>query len=426
MSTAEQWVEALHAHRPQEFDSRAHRRVVVVAAHPDDETIGAGGALLALQRAGAEVVLVVATDGEAAHPGSGPEQRRSLAAVRRAELDAALAALGLGHVPVHRLGLPDSALAENTDALREALRGLLAGADAYLAPWPHDPHPDHAAAGRAAAEAAPVTAHGWSYLIWTWAWSGPEHPELSWSRARTVTLTEADRAARREAVAAYASQLQPGPDGSSAVLAQGLLEHLDRPVDLLLREPRAIGAPADRFAQLYSDGRDPWAADSWYERRKRSVLLAALPRERYRRAVEPGCGTGELTVELAARCELLDASDYVAAAADRARVAVAGRPGVEVRTAALPESLPDGPIDLAVFSEVLYYLDDAALDATVERTVAALEPGGDVLVVHWRGWPAEAPRDAAATHRIVAAHPDLEVLAEHVDEHFLLHVLRRR
>ena len=428
MSTTDprEWEQALRTHRPEEFDARAHRRVVVVAAHPDDETIGAGGALLALDRAGAEVVLVVATDGEAAHPALGPHERRALAAVRRDELDAALAALGLGHVPVHRLGLPDSALAEHADDLRDALRELLADADAYLAPWPHDPHPDHAAAGRACAGAAPVTAHGWSYLVWTWAWSGPEHPELAWPRARTVTLTDADRAARRKAVEAYASQLRPGPDGSPAVLAEGLLEHLDRPVDLLLREPRAAGAPAARFAQLYADGQDPWAADSWYERRKRSVVLASLPRERYRSAVEPGCGAGELTVELAARCELLRASDYVADAADRARAAVAALPGVEVATAALPESLPDGPVDLAVFSEVLYYLDDAALDATVARAVAALEPGGDVVLVHWRGWPAEAPRDAAATHRVGAAHPDLEVLVEHVDEDFLLHVLRRR
>lgn len=428
MSTPQEWARALAEHRPGEFDAGAHRRVVVVAAHPDDETIGAGGALRALDRAGAEVVLVVATDGEAAHPGLGADDRRALAAVRRAETDAALAELGLGHVPVHRLGLPDSALAEHAPALRDALREHLAGADAYLAPWPHDPHPDHAAVARAAAEAAPVTAHGWSYLIWTWAWSGPDDRDLSWPRARVVTLTDDDRAARDRAVRAYASQLAPGPDGSPAVLAAGLLEHLNRPVDLLLREPRATAAPAARFAELYEGGQDPWAGDSWYERRKRRVVLASLPRERYRSAVEPGCGTGDLTLELAARCDHLLATDYVADAADRARAAVrtAGADGVEVRAAALPDSLPDGPIDLAVFSEVLYYLGDAALDATVERALAALEPGGDVVVVHWRGWPAEAPRDAAATHRVLVEHPDLDVLVEHVDERFLLHVLRRR
>lgn len=422
------WERALAAHRPPEFDAAAHRRVVVLAAHPDDETIGAGGALRALHRAGAAITVVVATDGEAAFPALGPAAREALAATRRAELDAALARLDIGEVPVHRLGLPDSALHEHTGALHEALRGHLAGADAYLAPWPHDPHPDHAEVGRAAAAVAPVTAHGWSYLVWTWAWTTPDDPALPWSRAYTVTLTADDREARRRAVDAYASQLEPGPDGAPAILGRGLLDHLDRRADLLLREPRSSGAPAERFAELYEGGRDPWSADSWYERRKRAVVLASLPRERYRRAVEPGCGPGDLTVALAGRCDEVLASDYVAAAVERARATVreAGLSGVEVRAAALPGAVPPGPVDLAVFSEVLYYLDDAALAETLERTVAALGPGADVLLVHWRGWPAEAPRDAAATHAVVAAHPDLDTLVEHVDEEFLLTVLRRR
>jgi len=46
--------------------------------------------------------------------------------------------------------------------------------------------------------------------------------------------------------------------------------------------------------------------------------------------------------------------------------------------------------------------------------------------VHWPGWPAEAPRDAAATHRQLTDDPRCATLVEHVDESFLLHVLRRR
>lgn len=66
----------------------------------------------------------------------------------------------------------------HADALRGALVPLLADTDAYLAPWPGDPHPDHRATGRAAAAVAPVTAHGWSYPVWMWAWSTPENPGL--------------------------------------------------------------------------------------------------------------------------------------------------------------------------------------------------------------------------------------------------------
>ena len=62
----------------------------------------------------------------------------------------------------------------------------------------------------------------------------------------------------------------------------------------MFRVPRSGSAPVSRFAELYAAG-DPWRADSLYERRKRAVVLASLPRERYRRAFEPGCGAGELT-----------------------------------------------------------------------------------------------------------------------------------
>lgn len=417
------WAAAIEDHRVAAFDASAHRRIVVVAAHPDDETLGAAGVLRALHAAGVQLSLVVATDGEAAYPGLDAPARRELADVRRRELGEALRAQGLAGVAVTWLGLPDSGLAEHADELRLRLTGLLADADAYLAPWPGDPHPDHRAAGLAAAAAAPVTAHGWSYPIWMWAWLDAADSTVPWDRARVVRLDQPARAARAAAVDCFASQVGPGPDGSPPVLAAGLLDHVDRDVDLVFREPRTGSAPVDRFAALYSAG-DPWSTASWYEVRKRAVVLASLPRERYRSAFEPGCGAGELTVGLAPRCDTLVSGDPVPAAVARARDAVSGLAGVQVELAALPDGVPSGPLDLVVFSEVLYYLDDATVVATVDRVAAAAAPGADLVTVHWRGWPAEAPRDAAATHRLVRDRLDLDLLVDHVDEHFLLQVSR--
>ncbi|HJZ09666.1 MAG TPA: PIG-L family deacetylase, partial [Trebonia sp.] len=42
---------------------------VVVAAHPDDEVLGAGGLISVLAAAGARLRLVAVTDGEASHRG---------------------------------------------------------------------------------------------------------------------------------------------------------------------------------------------------------------------------------------------------------------------------------------------------------------------------------------------------------------------
>jgi LmbE family N-acetylglucosaminyl deacetylase/SAM-dependent methyltransferase len=419
------WTAAIGRHRPPPFDVAGCGPVVVVAAHPDDETIGAGGLLQALHAGGVDLSLVVATDGEAAYPSLGPAQRRELARARRTELRDALEAQGLGGVPVRWLGLPDSGLAERVDELSDLLAPLLAGADAYLAPWPDDPHPDHRAAGLAAAAAAPPTSRGWSYPIWTWAWLTPDDPRIPWDRARAVQLDPAARDRRRRAVDCYTSQVGPGPDGSAAVLSAGLLVHVDRGVDLVFREPRSTSAPVSRFADLYAGG-DPWGGDSWYERRKRSVVLAALPRERYGTVFEPGCGAGELSVELGTRADRVLASDPVAAAVERARGRALSRalPGVEFEVAGLPDAVPDEPVDLAVFSEVLYYLDDRTVLDAVDRTRRLLRPGGEVVLVHWRGWPAEAPRDAEATHRLVRGHGDWQHPVSHVDEQFLLDVLK--
>jgi LmbE family N-acetylglucosaminyl deacetylase len=426
VTPVQDWTAALEARSPRPFDPSAHRRVVVVAAHPDDETLGASGCLQALHRAGAEIMLVVATDGEAACPTLDTATRRELALVRQAELRAALRVQGLGDVRIHRLGLPDSGLADCPAALREALAPLLADIDAYLAPWSGDPHPDHRAVGHAVADVAPVTAHGWSYPIWMWAWLDPADPALPWDRARLLRLDAAALAAKRAGIAAFTSQLGRGPDGSPPVLDPAMLAHADRPTELLFRAPRAASAPVSRFATLYADGADPWHADSWYERRKRAVVMASLSRERYRRAFEPGCGTGELTVALADRCAVVLASDPVAEAVRRARARTAGLPGVGVEQHTLPAAVPAGPLDLAVFSEVLYYLDDATLHATLDRTLAALAPAGDLVVVHWREWPPEAPRDAVATHRMVRDRAELALLVEHTDDDFVLLVLRRQ
>lgn len=423
---AQRWRTAALHRAPRTVDPAGLGRLVVVAAHPDDETLAAAGLLRAAHAAGGHVELVVATDGEAALPELTAIDRAALGRTRRVELRTALDRLGLGATPITWLGMPDSALDEGE--LAAALVPHLAGADAYLAPWEHDPHPDHAAAGRAAAAAAPVTTHGWGYPIWAVTATDPDDPSIPWSRAYTHVLDERDRDAKRHAIAAFTSQTEPMVTGGRAVLPAEVLEHFRGDVETFFRAPPSGSAPADRFDELYRDGADPWdTRDSFYERRKRAVLLACLPRARYRHAAEPGCGLGELTRELALRCDRVSASDDAGTAVRAAATATTGAAGVQVGRRRLPDddAVPRG-VDLVVLSEVLYYLADADAAAVVDRVAAALERGGDLVVAHWRGWPAEAPADAATVHRRLCDDPRFAVLVAHTDEQFLLHVLRRR
>ena len=81
------------------------RRVVVLAAHPDDEVLGVGGLLRRLTACGAPIVVVWATDGEASHPGSTALSPRRLATLRRAESLAGLEKLAVVPSEIHHLGL---------------------------------------------------------------------------------------------------------------------------------------------------------------------------------------------------------------------------------------------------------------------------------------------------------------------------------
>jgi len=110
---------------------------LVIAPHPDDAEIGAGGAILLLQAQGARVGVLDLTDGEPTPFGS--------AAIRRRETDAATAVLGLAWRG--NLSLTNRRL-ENDLAARAKLAGVLLELRprVLFAPYWEDAHPDHIAA----------------------------------------------------------------------------------------------------------------------------------------------------------------------------------------------------------------------------------------------------------------------------------------
>lgn len=130
-------------------------RVLVVVAHPDDESFGLGAVVDAFSSAGAEVNVLCLTEGEASTLGTGI----NLARMRRDELGAASRALGVAGAALHHH--PDGELGR---VCRHVLAGEVMDevgdhrADGLLV---FDSsgvtgHPDHAAATAAAVLAAEV------------------------------------------------------------------------------------------------------------------------------------------------------------------------------------------------------------------------------------------------------------------------------
>ncbi|MCQ2996951.1 nodulation S family protein [Pseudomonas syringae] len=180
------------------------------------------------------------------------------------------------------------------------------------------------------------------------------------------------------------------------------------------------------FERLFQESDDPWAFKKrWYERRKRALTLAALPRERYGSVFEPGCANGELSADLATRCDRLLVCDTNRSAVELARQRLATFTQVEVMHGRLPEQWPDGRFDLIVFSELGYYLDEQDLNSWIDRALASLTDDGQVLACHWRPQIDGCPMDAQKVHAILAARLEMPRIFSHEEADFFLDVWSR-
>lgn len=212
---------------------------VVLAPHPDDETLGLGGTIATLLARGSTVIVVTASDGESSHPKSMTVSPDELRALRLNETRTALRVPGSGqrgNVLNVQLHLPDGKLAAVQEDMTDELLKFLGPSDLCFSTWEHDGHPDHEAVGLVTkAAAARCDAQLVEFAVWTWHWASPDEPTLPWRRARRVTLSGDDLRRKHHAIETYLSQIRPLSDapGYETIFSASDLAHFQRPYEVV-------------------------------------------------------------------------------------------------------------------------------------------------------------------------------------------------
>lgn len=220
---------------------------LVIAPHPDDESLGCGGTIALLRQQGYTVNVLFVSDGTMSHPNSPSYPAERLRRLRESE---ALEAIRCLDVP-----------AENAIFMRQkdrqvATRHQPGFSDAVMfvqnllttlqpktvfVPWRRDPHPDHRASWQMLNEALtqmPSRPRVLEYLIWLWELGNeadmPGRAEMTVWRIPIDLVMET----RNRAIAAHRSQVTRliNDDPTAFYLSPELLTHFDAPRELFLEE----------------------------------------------------------------------------------------------------------------------------------------------------------------------------------------------
>jgi LmbE family N-acetylglucosaminyl deacetylase len=214
-------------------------RPLILAPHPDDESLGCGGLIAACCQRGRPPFVVILTDGAASHPGSREYPPDRLRALRAQEARRAVARLGLAPDNLAFFNYPDTALPTGPEvSARVARLAQEQACTVMLAPWLHDPHCDHEAAAIVARDAARLAqCRLLSYPVWGWLLPPDQQIPVNAVAGYKLPIP-AHLQTKQSAVAAHASQypglINDSPNGFR--LPRELLAVFERPYEVFLSD----------------------------------------------------------------------------------------------------------------------------------------------------------------------------------------------
>jgi LmbE family N-acetylglucosaminyl deacetylase len=212
---------------------------IVIAPHPDDESLACGGLLAEACRRGLWGKVVIVSDGAGSHPNSKAYPPDRLRALREDEAKQAGAELGLRPENMLFLGLPDRFVPSEGEEAERAIEAIFdcareIGAGSLFVSWRHDPHCDHEASYRIARKVQRRAGEIRLFEYVVWGHTLPPTTEVDPIRSGfRIRIDSHAQEKKRRAIAAHRSQTTPliDDDPSGFLLSQIDLAHFDRPYE---------------------------------------------------------------------------------------------------------------------------------------------------------------------------------------------------
>jgi LmbE family N-acetylglucosaminyl deacetylase len=215
---------------------------IVIAPHPDDESLACGGLIADACRQGVRGKVVIVSDGAGSHPNSRAYPPGRLASLREEEARQAGAELGLKPEEMLFLGLPDRFVPYKGEDAERAV-GVIAdcvgeiGAGSLFVSWRHDPHCDHEASYRIAREVQRRVGDVKLFEYVVWGHTLPPSTEVDPIRSGfKIGIDDEAMEKKRRAIAAHRSQTTPliDDDPGGFLFSQIDLAHFGLPYEFFL------------------------------------------------------------------------------------------------------------------------------------------------------------------------------------------------
>jgi LmbE family N-acetylglucosaminyl deacetylase len=215
------------------------RPFIVVAPHPDDESLACGGLIAEACRQGLRGRVVIVSDGSGSHPNSKAYPPDRLRSIREEEARRAGAELGLRPEEMLFLGLPDRFVPQEGKEAERAM-GVIAdcvaeiGAGSLFVSWRHDPHCDHEASYQISREVQRRAGKVRLFEYVVWGHTLPPSTEVDPIRSGfRISIDHEAIEKKRRAIAAHRSQTTTliDDDPGGFLFSQIELAHFDRPYE---------------------------------------------------------------------------------------------------------------------------------------------------------------------------------------------------